>query len=116
MFFSMTKNIIKDLKSPQLVQKATFHSLLGLIHTLLKLQWTSSLVKYLTLQSYKTSSEIKESRLYILDYYCVESSVILYQIEGAIFLLDEENQCNHKVLRRPYLHSTEIFSNEYIKL
>jgi len=55
-------------------------------------------------------------QIYILDYYCVESSVILYQIEGAIFLLDEENQCNHKVLRRPYLHSTEIFSNEYIKL
>jgi len=52
----------------------------------------------------------------ILDYYCVESSVILYQIEGAIFLLGEENQCNHKVFRRPYLHSTEIFSKEYIKL
>jgi len=49
------KNITKGLNRPQLVQKATFHLSLGLIWMLLKPQWTSSLVKYLALQSWEMS-------------------------------------------------------------
>ena len=52
------KNITKGLNRPQLVQKAIFHLSLGLIRTLLKPQWTSSLVKYLALQSWDMSWEI----------------------------------------------------------
>jgi len=40
------KNIIKGLNIPRLVQKAAFHSSLGLMQTLLKPQQTLSLVKY----------------------------------------------------------------------
>jgi len=52
------KNITKGSNRPRLVQKATFHSSLGLMRTLLKPQRTSSLVKYLALQSWDMSSEI----------------------------------------------------------
>jgi len=52
------KNITKDSNRPQLVQKAAFHSSPGLMQTLLKPQWTSSLVKYLAPRSCNTSSEI----------------------------------------------------------
>ena len=45
------KNITRGSKRPQLVWKAAFHSSLGLICTLLKLQWISSFVKYLALRS-----------------------------------------------------------------
>jgi len=45
------KNITKGSNRPQLVQKVAFHSSSGLIWTLLKPQWTSSLVKYLALWS-----------------------------------------------------------------
>ena len=41
------KNITRDLKRPQLVRKAAFHSSLGLMRTLLKSQQTLSFVKYL---------------------------------------------------------------------
>ena len=41
------KNIMRGSKRPQLVQKAAFHSSLGLMHMLLKPQWMSSFVKYL---------------------------------------------------------------------
>jgi len=43
----MLKSITKGLKSPQLVQKATFYSSLDLMQTLLKSQQMFSLVKYL---------------------------------------------------------------------
>jgi len=52
------KNITKGSNIPRLVRKATFYLSLGLIQTLLKLQWTSSLVKYLAPQSWNMSSEI----------------------------------------------------------
>jgi len=52
------KNITKGLNMPQLVWKTAFHLSPGLMQTLLKLQQTSSLVKYLALQSCDTSSEI----------------------------------------------------------
>ena len=52
------KNITKGLNRPRLVRKAAFHSSPGLMRTLLKPQWTSSLVKYLALQSWNTSLEI----------------------------------------------------------
>ena len=52
------KNITKGSNTPRLVWKATFHLSPGLIWILLKPQWTSSLVKYLALQSWDTSSEI----------------------------------------------------------
>ena len=45
------KNIMRGLKRLQLVQKATFYLSLGLMHTLLKPQQTSSFVKYLAPQS-----------------------------------------------------------------
>ena len=54
------KNITRGLKRPQLVQKAAFYSSPGLMHTLLKLQQTSSFVKYWALQSWETSLEIRE--------------------------------------------------------
>jgi len=46
------KNITKGLNRPRLVRKAAFHLSPGLMWTLLKLQWTSSLVKYLAPQCY----------------------------------------------------------------
>ena len=52
------KNITKGLNRPRLVWKTTFHLSLGLMQTLLKPQWTSSLVKYLALRSCDTSLEI----------------------------------------------------------
>jgi len=52
------KNITKGSNISQLVQKAAFHSSLGLMQTLLKSQWTSSLVKYLAPQSWNTNLEI----------------------------------------------------------
>ena len=55
------KNIIRSSKRPQLVQKAVFHSSLGLMYTLLKLQQTSSFVKYWAPWSWETSSEMKGS-------------------------------------------------------
>jgi len=54
----MPKNITKGSNRPRLVRKAAFHSSPGLMQTLLKPQRTSSLVKYLALRSYDTSSEI----------------------------------------------------------
>ena len=45
------KNIMRGSKRPQLVQKAAFYLSLGLMCTLLKLQQTSSFVKYLAPQS-----------------------------------------------------------------
>ena len=54
------KNITRDSKRPQLVQKAAFHSSLGLMHTLLKSHWTLSFVKYLASQSWETSLEMRE--------------------------------------------------------
>ena len=54
----ISKNITKGSNRPQLVQKAAFHSFLGLMQTLLKPQRTSSLVKYLAPQSCDTSLEI----------------------------------------------------------
>jgi len=54
----ISKNITKGSNRPQLVQKAAFYSFLGLMQTLLKLQQTSSLVKYLAPQSCDTSLEI----------------------------------------------------------
>ena len=52
------KNITKGSNIPQLVQKIAFYSSPGLMQTLLKLQRTSSLVKYRAPRSWDTSSEI----------------------------------------------------------
>ena len=54
------KNITKGSNMSQLVWKAAFYSSLGLMQTLLKPQQTSSLVKYLALWSWDTSSEISK--------------------------------------------------------
>jgi len=52
------KNITKGSNIPRLVQKIAFYSSPGLMQTLLKLQQTSSLVKYRAPRSWDTSSEI----------------------------------------------------------
>ena len=53
------KNIMRSSKRLWLVQKAAFHSSLGLIRTLLKPHRTSSFVKYLAPQSWETSLEMR---------------------------------------------------------
>ena len=53
------KNITRGSNRPQLVWKAIFYLSLGLIQMLLKPQWTSSLVKYLALQSWNTSLDVR---------------------------------------------------------
>ena len=60
------KNIMRGSKRPQLVRKAAFHSSLGFMCTLLKPHWTSSFVKYLALQSWEMSSEMRGKRYLFL--------------------------------------------------
>jgi len=64
--FVLLKNITRDLKKLQFIQKTVFYSFLGLIQTLLKPQHISSLVKYYAFWSLATSLEIKESRYLFL--------------------------------------------------
>ena len=53
------KNMTSSSKSPQLVQKTTFHSSPSEMCTLLYPHWTSNLVKYLVSQSWFMSSEMR---------------------------------------------------------
>ena len=54
------KNITRSLNRLQFIQKIAFYLSSDLMYMLLKLQQMSSLVKYLALQSYNTSLEIKD--------------------------------------------------------
>ena len=56
--FVRPKNMTCGSKSPQFVWKVAFHSSLLQIQTLLKPQWTSSLVKYFVPWSCVISSEM----------------------------------------------------------
>ncbi len=55
------KNMMSSSKSPQFVEKATFHSSPSLSQTLLKPQWRSKVVNHSALHSLVSTSETNGS-------------------------------------------------------
>src|SRR5260221_8512556 len=84
------KNMMSGSKSPQFMERATFHSLPSFSQTLLKPQWRSKVVNHSTSRSLVSTSETNGSGWEFFTMISFNQlPVVLYQVEGAFLLLDE---------------------------